>query len=82
MLIVFWPKVTALPLFGWSHTSARYPEHDIVDDMDLEHLSLWQISQVLGLICFEKTPVNSLFSHGITIPADLQIGKQLSFLDF
>jgi Transposase DDE domain/Domain of unknown function (DUF4372) len=50
--------------------------------MDLEHLSLWQISQVLSLTCFEKMPVNSLFSHEITLPADPQIGKQLSFLDF
>jgi hypothetical protein len=36
----------------------------------------------LSLTCFEKTPVNSLFSHEIAIPADPQIGKQLSFLDF
>jgi hypothetical protein len=50
--------------------------------MDLEHLSLWQISQVLSLTCFEKTTVNSLFSHEIVAPADPQIGKQLSFLDF
>ena len=50
--------------------------------MDREHLSLWQISQVLSLTCFEKTPVNSLFSHEIAISADPQIGKQLSFLGF
>ena len=50
--------------------------------MDLEHLSLWQISQVLSLTCFEKTTVNSLFLHKNSIPDDPQIGKQLSFLDF
>ena len=50
--------------------------------MDLEHLSLWQISQVLSLTCFEKTPVNSLFLRENSIPDDPQIGKQLSFLDF
>ena len=50
--------------------------------MDLEHLSLWQISQVLSLTCFEKTPVNSVFLHEISNSEDLQIGKQLSFLDF
>jgi hypothetical protein len=32
--------------------------------------------------CFEKTPMNSLFSHEIVIPTDPQIGKQVSFLDF
>jgi hypothetical protein len=50
--------------------------------MDLEHLSLWQISQVLSLTCFEKMPVNSLFLREIAIPEEPQIGKQLSFLDF
>ena len=50
--------------------------------MSLEHLSLWHISQVLSLTCFEKTPVNSLFLHEKSIPDDPQIGKQLSFLDF
>ncbi len=50
--------------------------------MNLEHLSLWQISQVLSLTCFEKMPVNSLFLHENEVPADTQIGKQLSFLDF
>jgi IS4 transposase len=50
--------------------------------MNLEHLSLWQISQVLSLTCFEKRPVNSLFLHEIAVPDDPQIGKQLSFLDF
>ena len=48
----------------------------------LDHLSLWQISQVLSLTSFEKTPVNSLFSRESAIPEDPQIGKQLSFLDF
>ena len=50
--------------------------------MDLEHLSLWQISQVLCVTCFEKTPVNSLFSREKPIRDSPQIGKQLSFLDF
>lgn len=50
--------------------------------MDLEHLSLWQISQVLSVTCFEKTPVNSLFQRENAVPDDPQIGKQLSFLDF
>ena len=48
----------------------------------LEHLSLWQISQVLSLTCFEKTPVNSLFVHEKSASEETQIGKQLSFLDF
>jgi transposase len=47
----------------------------------LEHLSLWQISQVLSLMSFEKKPVNSLFLYEKSdIPED-QFGKQLSFLD-
>lgn len=50
--------------------------------MNLEHLSLWQISQVLSLTCFEKRPVNSLFFHEKPAAEDSQIGKQLSFLDF
>ena len=50
--------------------------------MGLEHLSLWQISQVLSLTCFEKMPVNSLFLNGKPSSADVQIGKHLSFLDF
>lgn len=50
--------------------------------MNLEHLSLWQISQVLSLTCFEKRPVNSLFLHEKPAAEDPQIGKQLSFLDF
>jgi IS4 transposase len=50
--------------------------------MSLEHLSLWQISQVLSLMCFEKKPMISLFSIENLIPDDPQIGKQLSFLDF
>ena len=50
--------------------------------MDLEHLSLWQISRVLSLTCFENTPVNSIFLHEISTSEDLQIGKRLSFLDF
>jgi len=48
----------------------------------LEHLSLWQISQVLSLTCFEKRPVNSLFLYEKPAPEDPQLGKQLSFLDF
>ncbi len=47
----------------------------------LEHLTLWQISQVLSLTCFEKTPINSLFLYEKSDPADPCIGKQLSFLD-
>jgi IS4 transposase len=50
--------------------------------MSLEHLSLWQISQVLSLTCFEKMPVNSLFFYEKNVPSDSEIGKQLSFLDF
>lgn len=50
--------------------------------MNLEQLSLWQISQVLSLTCFEKTPVNSLFLNEKAAPEDPAIGKQLSFLDF
>ena len=50
--------------------------------MNLEQLSLWQISQVLSLTCFEKTPVNSLFLSEKAAPEDPAIGKQLSFLDF
>jgi len=49
--------------------------------MNLEHLSLWQISQVLSLTCFEKRPVNSLFLfEKPEIPA-VQIGKQLTLMD-
>jgi len=48
----------------------------------LEHLSLWQISQVLSLTSFEKTPVNALFLYEKALSEDAQIGKQLSFLDF
>ncbi len=48
----------------------------------LEHLSLWQISQVLSLTSFEKTPVNSLFLYEKWIPEDPRLGKQLSFLGF
>lgn len=50
--------------------------------MALEHLSLWQISQVLSLTCFEKMPVNSLFLHEKPAPDEPNVGKQLSFLDF
>ena len=50
--------------------------------MCLEHLSLWHISQVLSLTCFEKMPVNSLFLYEKEVPPDPEIGKQLSFLDF
>jgi IS4 transposase len=50
--------------------------------MSLDHLSPWQISQVLSLTCFEKRPVNSLFLHEKPVPEDPQIGNQLSFLDF
>ena len=46
----------------------------------LEHLSLWQISQVLSLTCFEKTPVNSLFLLEKLIPDETDGCKQLSFL--
>jgi IS4 transposase len=50
--------------------------------MSLDHLSPWQISQVLSLTCFEKRPVNSLFLHEKPVPEDPQLGNQLSFLDF
>jgi IS4 transposase len=50
--------------------------------LSLDHLTLWQISQVLSLTCFEKTPVNSLFLHEKATPDGPCIGKQLSFLDF
>ena len=50
--------------------------------MSLDHLSPWQISQVLSLTCFEKMPINSLFLHEKPVPEDPQIGNQLSFLDF
>jgi IS4 transposase len=50
--------------------------------MSLDHLSPWQISQVLSLTCFEKRPVNSLFLHEKPVPEDPNIGNQLSFLDF
>ena len=50
--------------------------------LTLDHLTLWQISQVLSLTCFEKTPVNSLFFHEKSAPEDPNAGKQLSFLDF
>ena len=53
----------------------------LVKRMDLEHLSLWQISQVLSLTCFEKRTVNSLFQHEKPENLEGQIGKQLSFLD-
>jgi len=52
--------------------------------MLLEHLSLYQISQVLGMTALENTPVNSLF---LTVKPDIVGGngeneqKQLSFLD-
>lgn len=49
--------------------------------MDLETLSPWQISQVLSLMCFEKTQVKSLFLHEKPVNSDGHIGKQLSFLD-
>lgn len=49
--------------------------------MDLEHLSRWQISQVLSLTYFEKRTVNSLFQHEKLENPEGQIGKQLSFLD-
>ena len=51
--------------------------------MLLEHLSLYQISQVLGMTALENTPVNSLF---LTVKPDIVGGngeneqKQLSFL--
>jgi len=48
----------------------------------LEHLTLWQISQVLSLTSFEKTPVNSLFLCEKAVSEDPHVGKQLSFLDF
>lgn len=47
----------------------------------LDHLSLWQISQVLSLTCFEKRPVNSLFLYEKTTPGEVGLGKQLSYLD-
>jgi IS4 transposase len=49
--------------------------------LDLEHLSPWEISQVLSLTCFEKTLVNSLFQYEKPVNPEIQIGKQLSFLD-
>ena len=49
--------------------------------MNLEHLSLWQISQVLSLTCFEKLPVNSLFLNEKPKILEGGFGKQLSFLD-
>ena len=49
--------------------------------MDLEHLSLWQISQVLSLTCFEKRTVNSLFQYEKPENLEVAICKQLSFLD-
>ncbi len=50
--------------------------------MSLDHLSPWQISQVLSLTCFEKMPINSLFLLEKPVPEDPQLGNQLSFLDF
>ena len=50
--------------------------------MSLDHLSPWQISQVLSLTCFEKRRVNSLFLHEKPVPEDPQLINQLSFLDF
>ena len=50
--------------------------------LSLEHLSLWQISQVLSLTCFEKRSGNSLFLYEKDVPAEPEIGKQLSFQDF
>ena len=52
--------------------------------MDLERLSLYQISQVLSVTAFEKSPINALFLH--EIPENPKDGpeqgcKQLSFLD-
>ena len=47
----------------------------------MEHLTLWQISQVLSLTSFEKTPVTSLFLHEKAAPEDPHVGKQLSVLD-
>ncbi len=44
--------------------------------MKLEHLSLWEISQVLSLMCFEKTPVNSLFLHEKPVNLGAAIGPQ------
>ena len=49
--------------------------------MELEHLTLWQISQVLSLTCFEKRPVNSLFLYEKPENPECQVGKQLSFLN-
>jgi len=48
----------------------------------LEHLALWQISQVLSLTSFEKTPVNSFFLYEKAVFEDLYVGKQLLFMDF
>ena len=50
--------------------------------MSLDHLSPWQISQVLSLTCFEKRRVNLLFLHEKPVPEDPQLINQLSFLDF
>jgi IS4 transposase len=36
--------------------------------LSLEHLSLWQISQVLSLTSFEKRPIESLFFYESKIP--------------
>lgn len=48
----------------------------------LERLSPYQITQVLSVMAFEKSPVISLFSQEIVPDEDPQIGKQLSFFDF
>ncbi len=48
--------------------------------MKLEHLSLWQISQVLSLTCFEKSPLNSLYLHDKSAIEETQIENPLSFL--
>jgi hypothetical protein len=47
----------------------------------LEHLSRYQISQVLSVTAFEKTPVNSLFLNEKPQNEGAQLGNQLSFLD-
>jgi hypothetical protein len=48
----------------------------------LERLSPYEITQVLGMMAFEKSPVISLFSQEIMPNETPQIGKQLSFMDF
>jgi len=47
----------------------------------LEHLSPYQISQVLSMTVFEKTTVNAMFLNEKAPPDEPQIGNQSSFLE-